>query len=45
VIQSDDPASFLSFLSGVPGVEIREAEDGTRIVTQRREATSAPGVH
>ncbi len=34
VIQSGDPASFLSFLSGVPGVEIHE-EHGSRIVTLR----------
>jgi transmembrane sensor len=33
VFQSDDPESFLSFLSNVPGVEIREANDGTRVVT------------
>jgi transmembrane sensor len=33
VVQSDDPASFLSFLSGVPGVEVHEGADGTRIVT------------
>jgi len=40
VIQSDDPASFLSFLSGVPGVEIREGADGSRIVAQRGAAAT-----
>lgn len=33
VIQLDDPASFLSFLSDVPGVVIRKSSDGTTIVT------------
>lgn len=33
VIQLDDPDAFLSFLSDAPGVVIRRASDGTRIVT------------
>jgi transmembrane sensor len=36
VFRSDDPASFLSFLSNTPGIEIRETEDGTRTVTSRQ---------
>jgi transmembrane sensor len=35
VFQSDDPASFLSFLASLPGVEIQEAPDGTRVVRGR----------
>ena len=36
VFRSDDPASFLSFLSNIPGVEVREASDGGHIVTELR---------
>jgi transmembrane sensor len=32
VFKSDDPASFLTFLSRIPGVRIHEAADGTHIV-------------
>ena len=34
VFQADDPKSFLAFLSGVPGITIHEAADGTHIVAQ-----------
>jgi transmembrane sensor len=36
VFQSDDPASFLSFLASISGVEIHEAPDGTRVVRARK---------
>ena len=36
VFQSDDPASFLSFLASLSGVEIQEAPDGTRVVRGRK---------
>jgi len=36
VFQSDDPASFLSFLASLSGVEIHEAPDGTRVVRGRQ---------
>jgi transmembrane sensor len=50
VFQLNDPASFLAFLSGIPGVEISRAADGTRVVTahdplsgaKHREAPPAP---
>jgi transmembrane sensor len=35
VFQAKDPASFISFLSTIPGVEIRQGRDGTHIVTSR----------
>jgi transmembrane sensor len=35
VFQSDDPASFLAFLSKAPGVRIHETADGTHVVQQR----------
>jgi transmembrane sensor len=34
VFQTDNPQSFLAFLSRVPGVKIRDRSDGTHIVTQ-----------
>jgi transmembrane sensor len=34
VFKSDDPTSFLAFLSNVPGVRIHDAADGTHIVEQ-----------
>jgi transmembrane sensor len=45
VFQSDDPASFLSFLSNIQDVEIREAEDGTRIVSVHGQGAGAVGAH
>jgi transmembrane sensor len=36
VFQSNDPGSFMEFLSGIPGVEIRITAQGDRIVTLRR---------
>jgi transmembrane sensor len=35
VFQANDPASFLAFLSSIPGVEIREEANGTHIVAMR----------
>jgi transmembrane sensor len=35
VFGADDPASFVAFLSSIPGVEIREGADGTHVVTLR----------
>jgi transmembrane sensor len=35
VFDAKDPASFMAFLSSVPGVEIREAANGTHIVLLR----------
>ena len=35
VFDAKDPASFVAFLSSVPGVEIREAANGTHIVLHR----------
>ncbi len=37
VFQSNDPASFLSFLSGIQGVEIRRGKDGSRLVSARKD--------
>lgn len=34
VFRSDDPRSFLSFLSGLPGVTVRERSDGTQVVSE-----------
>ena len=34
VFRSDDPRSFLSFLSGLPGVSVRERADGTQVVSE-----------
>jgi transmembrane sensor len=45
VFQSDDPASFLSFLSNIPDVEIHEAGDGTRIVSVHGQVPDAAGEH
>jgi transmembrane sensor len=39
VFQSNDPGSFLSFLSQIPGVEIRDAGGGGHIVTTHAQAT------
>jgi transmembrane sensor len=41
VIQLDDPGSLLSFLSDVPGVEIRKSGDGTTVVTLSSRPTGA----
>jgi transmembrane sensor len=41
VFEAKDPASFVAFLSGIPGVEIREGANGAHIVTIRKRA--APG--
>jgi transmembrane sensor len=38
VFEAKDPASFVAFLSSIPGVEIREGADGTHIVTIRNRA-------
>jgi transmembrane sensor len=35
VFEAKDPASFVAFLSSIPGVEIREAANGTHIVLLR----------
>lgn len=35
VFEANDPASFVAFLSSIPGVEIREAANGTHIVAMR----------
>ncbi len=35
VFEANDPASFLAFLSGIPGAEIRAGADGAHIVTMR----------
>jgi transmembrane sensor len=45
VFQSDDPASFLSFLSNIQDVEIREAGDGTRMVSVHGQAAGVVGAH
>jgi transmembrane sensor len=38
VFEAKDPASFVAFLSSIPGVEIREGADGAHIVTIRNRA-------
>jgi transmembrane sensor len=38
VFEANDPASFVAFLSSIPGVEIREGANGTHIVTIRNPA-------
>jgi transmembrane sensor len=38
VFEANDPASFVAFLSSIPGVEIREAANGAHIVTIRNPA-------
>jgi transmembrane sensor len=35
VFEAKDPASFVAFLSSIPGVEIREGANGTHIVLLR----------
>jgi transmembrane sensor len=45
VFQSDDPSSFLLFLSNIPEVEIHEAEDGTRFVSVHGQLPDAAGEH
>jgi transmembrane sensor len=35
VFEAKDPASFLAFLSSLPGVEIREGPDGAHLVSRR----------
>lgn len=42
VIELDDPGSFLSFLSDVPGVVVRKASDGASIVTLDARAPGEP---
>jgi transmembrane sensor len=39
VFQSNDPGSFIAFLSHIPGVEIREAGGGRHIVTTHAQAS------
>jgi transmembrane sensor len=39
VFRAKDPASFVAFLSSIPGVEIREGAGGAHIVTLRNQAT------
>jgi transmembrane sensor len=36
VFEATDPASFLGFLAGIPGVEIRAGANGAHIVTMRK---------
>jgi transmembrane sensor len=38
VFEAKDPASFIAFLSNIPGVEIREGANGAHIVTIRNPA-------
>jgi transmembrane sensor len=38
VFEANDPASFVAFLSSIPGVEIREGANGAHIVTIRNPA-------
>jgi transmembrane sensor len=40
VFQAKDPASFVSFLSTIPGVEIRGGRDGSHIVTVHDKAAN-----
>jgi transmembrane sensor len=43
VFRSNDPAAFLAFLSGLPGVEVSQAGDGNiRVVRVRSQLSSAP---
>jgi transmembrane sensor len=39
VFEAKDPASFVAFLSSIPGVEIRKGADGAHVVTLREQAT------
>jgi transmembrane sensor len=39
VFEAKDPASFVAFLSRIPGVEIRDGAGGAHIVTLRNQAT------
>ena len=41
VFEAKDPASFVAFLSSIPGVEVRDGADGAHIVSLRT-ATSHP---
>ena len=43
VFQANDPASFLAFLSSIPGVEIREEANGAHIVAIRNESALKHG--
>ncbi len=36
VFQLDDPASFVSFLATVPGVEVHKADDGVHVIASRK---------
>jgi len=40
VFQAKDPASFVTFLSTIPGVEIRDGRDGSHIVTVHDKAAN-----
>ena len=42
VFRSDDPRSFLSFVSGLPGVSVRERSDGTQVVSERAPMPERP---
>lgn len=42
VFRSDDPQSFLSFLSGLPGVMVSERSDGTEVVSEPSPAPERP---
>jgi transmembrane sensor len=43
VFRSNDPAAFLAFLSGLPGVEVSQAGDGNiRLVRVRGQVSGAP---
>jgi transmembrane sensor len=39
VFEAKDPASFVAFLSSIPGVVVREGADGAHIVTMRNQAS------
>jgi transmembrane sensor len=39
VFEAKDPASFVAFLSSIPGVEIRRGADGAHIVSTRNQAS------
>jgi transmembrane sensor len=44
VFEAKDPASFVAFLSGIPGVQIKEGADGAHIVTLQSQAMHAAKV-
>jgi transmembrane sensor len=41
VFEAEDPGSFVAFLSNIPGVEIREGENGAHIVAIRKKSKGA----